>query len=134
MEIRPIFSAMLRSKTGAILIAAQVALTLGILCNALYIVNDRLQLANRPSGVVEDDVFMLSLSPFRKVADVKGMQLEDEAALRRIPGVKSVTWTNQVPLGRRRTPVSRRGATRARTRPSSRRPTPAPDRSSTPSG
>jgi len=100
MEIRPILSAMLRSKTGAILIAAQVALTLGILCNALYIVNDRLQLANRPSGVVEDDVFMLSLSPFRKVTDVKGMQLEDEAALRRIPGVKSVTWTNQVPLGR----------------------------------
>jgi putative ABC transport system permease protein len=100
MEIRPILSAMLRSKTGAILIAAQVALTLGILCNALYIVNDRLQLANRPSGVVEDDVFMLSLSPFRKVTDVKGMQLDDEAALRKIPGVKSVTWTNQVPLGR----------------------------------
>ena len=100
MEIRPILSAMLRTKTGAILIAAQVALTLGILCNALYIVNDRLQLANRPSGVDEDNVFALSLSPFRKVDDVKGMQLEDEAALRKIPGVAAVTWTNQVPLGR----------------------------------
>ena len=99
MEIRPIISAMLRSKTGAILIAAQVALTLGILCNALYIVHDRLQLANRPSGAVEDDVFVLSLDPFRKVDDVKGMQLDDEAALRKIPGVKSVTWTNEVPLG-----------------------------------
>ncbi len=99
MEIRPILSAMLRSKTGAILIAAQVALTLGILCNALYIVNDRLQLANRPSGAMEDDVFQLSLSPFRKVADLKGMQLEDEAALRKIPGVVAVTWTDQVPLG-----------------------------------
>ena len=32
---------------AAILIAAQVALTLGILCNALYIVHDRLQLAGR---------------------------------------------------------------------------------------
>ncbi len=99
MEIRPIISAMLRTKTGAILIAAQVALTLGILCNALYIVHDRLELANRPSGAAEDEVFMLSLSPFRKIADVKGMQLEDEAALRKIPGVKSVAWTNQVPLG-----------------------------------
>ena len=99
MEIRPIISAMLRSKTGAILIAAQVALTLGILCNALYIVRDRLELANRPSGAVEDDVFVLSLDPFRKVDDVKGMQLDDEAALRKIPGVKSVTWTNEVPLG-----------------------------------
>jgi putative ABC transport system permease protein len=99
MEIRPIISAMLRSKTGAILIAAQVALTLGILCNALYIVRDRLQLANRPSGAMEDDVFVLSLDPFRKVDDVKGMQLDDEAALRKIPGVKSMTWTNEVPLG-----------------------------------
>ena len=99
MEIRPILSAMLRSKTGAILIAAQVALTLGILCNALYIVNDRLQLASRPSGAMEDDVFMLSLSPFRKIADLKDMQLDDEAALRKIPGVVAVTWTNQVPLG-----------------------------------
>ena len=100
MEIRPILSAMLRTKTGAILIAAQVALTLGILCNALYIVHDRLELSKRPSGVDEDNVFALSLSPFRKIADVKGMQLDDESALRAIPGVKSVTWTNQVPLGR----------------------------------
>ena len=99
MEIRPILSAMLRSKTGAILIAAQVALTLGILCNALYIVNDRLQLANRPSGTVEDDLFLIRLFPFRKVADIKGMQLEDEAALRRIPGVVNLTWTNESPLG-----------------------------------
>ncbi len=99
MEIRPIISALTRSKTGAVLIAAQVALTLGILCNATYIVHDRLALANRPSGAMEDDVFMLSLFPFRKVTDVKGMQLEDEAALRKIPGVKAVTWANQVPFG-----------------------------------
>ncbi|HEV2607255.1 MAG TPA: FtsX-like permease family protein [Xanthomonadaceae bacterium] len=100
MEIRPILSAMLRSKTGAILIAAQVALTLAILCNALYIVNDRLQLSHRPSGVDEDNLFAIRLYPFRKVADIKGMQLEDEAALRRIPGVVDLTWTNELPLGR----------------------------------
>ncbi|MEO7478013.1 MAG: FtsX-like permease family protein [Lysobacteraceae bacterium] len=100
MEIRPILSAMLRTKTGAILIAAQVALTLGILCNALYIVHDRLELSKRPSGADEENVFTIGLSPFRKIPDIKGMQLEDEAALLRIPGVKSVTWTNQVPLSR----------------------------------
>ncbi|HTD28818.1 MAG TPA: FtsX-like permease family protein [Xanthomonadaceae bacterium] len=98
MEIRPILSAMMRSKTGAILIAAQIALTLGILCNALYIVNDRLALANRPSGADEDNTFLLRLFPFRKVADIKGMQLADEDALRRIPGVVSFTWTNEAPL------------------------------------
>ncbi|HEY2346193.1 MAG TPA: FtsX-like permease family protein [Xanthomonadaceae bacterium] len=99
MEIRPILSAMMRSKTGAVLIAAQVALTLGILCNALYIVNDRLHIAARPSGADEDNVFAIRMYPFRKIDDIKGMQLADEDALRRIPGVTSVAWTNEIPLG-----------------------------------
>ena len=33
MEIRPILSALMRSKTGAILVAVQVALSLAILAN-----------------------------------------------------------------------------------------------------
>jgi putative ABC transport system permease protein len=41
MEIRPILSALLRNKTGPILVALQVALSLAILANALYIVNER---------------------------------------------------------------------------------------------
>ena len=38
MEIRPILSALLRNKTGAMLVAVQVALSLAILANALHIV------------------------------------------------------------------------------------------------
>ncbi len=37
MEFRPILSAMRRNKVGAILIAVQMAITLAILCNALFI-------------------------------------------------------------------------------------------------
>ena len=41
MEIRPILSVLMRSKTGPLLVALQVALSLAILANALYIVNLR---------------------------------------------------------------------------------------------
>lgn len=98
LECRPIFSSMMRNKTGVLLIAFQMALTLAVLCNALYIVSQRLDLAKRPSGAEESETFMIRLYPFREVTDVKGMQLADEAALRAIPGVKAVTWANQAPM------------------------------------
>ena len=57
MEIRPILSSLLRNKTAPLLIAAQVALTLAIICNALYIIRDRLAAAARPSGTDEASLF-----------------------------------------------------------------------------
>lgn len=100
MEIRPIFSALMRNKTAPLLIAAQVALTLAIVCNALYIIQDRLATAARPSGADEANVAELRLYPFRQIADIRGMQMRDLEAIRSIPGVVSAAWTNQVPLGR----------------------------------
>lgn len=98
MEIRPILSALLRSKTGAILIAAQVALTLAIVTNALYVVNDRLAIAARPSGVDEGNVFQINYNGFREIDDQVQMQKRDVEVLRAIPGVVSVAWTNQLPM------------------------------------
>ncbi|KAA2284303.1 ABC transporter permease [Arenimonas fontis] len=99
MEIRPILSAMLRAKTAPLLIAAQVALTLAIVCNALYIIRDRLQVAARPTGADEQNLFEMRFYPHRPIADIKGMQLRDLEALRAIPGVVAAGWTNQIPLG-----------------------------------
>ena len=45
MELRPILSAMRRNKVGAILIGVQMAITLAILCNALFIIEQRIALA-----------------------------------------------------------------------------------------
>lgn len=99
MEIRPILSSMLRNKTAPLLIAAQVALTLAIVCNALYIIKDRLATAARPSGVDEASVSEIRFYPHRQIADIRGMQLRDMEAIRAVPGVVSAAWTNQVPLG-----------------------------------
>lgn len=97
MEIRPIFSAMMRSKTGVILIAVQIALTLAILSNALYVVRDRTSEANRVSGVDDANLFMIAVND-KNTDGVLARQKRDEDALRAIPGVTSVAWTSQMPL------------------------------------
>ena len=103
MEIRPILSALMRSKTGAILVAVQVALSLAILANALHIVNVRQEVAARPSGVAaEGDVFHLLARNLRPLGHNEEMALQKRlaAAARAVPGVVSVAQVSQVPLSR----------------------------------
>jgi len=98
MEIRPILSALVRSKTGALLIIAQVALTLAILGNALPIVLQRLEVSARPTGTDEANVFYTRLFGFKPDIDVPTMVADDYALIRAIPGVEAVARTNQAPL------------------------------------
>lgn len=101
MEIRPILSSLLRNKTGALLIAMQVALTLAIVANALYIVRERMQLSVRPSGVGDEaNTMAIITSSLVKDEDKFQAQKRDEQALRAVPGVVSASWSNQSPLGR----------------------------------
>ena len=101
LEIRPILSALLRSKTGAILVALQVAISLAILTNAVYIVQLRMETVARPSGVTaENDLFSINISN-RKVADHTAQiatQKQEEATIRGVSGVLGVTRVSQTPL------------------------------------
>ena len=98
MELRPILSALMRSKTSMILIGLQVALTLAIVCNALFIIGQRLELMNRPSGMNEADTFVFGSSGFGQGYDVRAVQQSDLALLRQLPGVAAATTTNSVPM------------------------------------
>jgi putative ABC transport system permease protein len=98
MEIRPILSALMRSKVSMILIGLQVALTLAIVCNALFIIGQRLDLMNRPSGMNEADTFVFGSSGFGQGYDAKAVQQSDLALLRQLPGVAAATSTNSVPM------------------------------------
>ena len=93
---------MLRNKTGALLIAAQVALSLAIVANALYIIRDRLALTARPTGVTEEtNLFRIGIAPLKdeETAEAKvAMQQRYADVLRSVPGVTSIAWTNQTPL------------------------------------
>jgi putative ABC transport system permease protein len=96
--MHPIISALLRSKTGAVLVAAQVALTLAIVSNALFVVVQRRDTASRPSGVDEANVFQLQYAGAGDLADRNAMRQRDLEILRALPGVVAATDTNSIPL------------------------------------
>ena len=98
MEIRPILSALMRSKVSMILIGVQVAMTLAIVCNALFIIGQRLDHMSRPSGMNESDTFFFSSSGFGHGFDPRATIREDLAVLSHMPGVASVSTTNSVPM------------------------------------
>jgi len=98
MEIRPIVSALMRSKVAMILIGLQVALTLAIVCNALFIIGQRLERMHRPSGINEADTFWFSSTGFGQGFDAQAVQQSDLAVLRQLPGVAAATSTNTVPM------------------------------------
>src|SRR5471032_437062 len=103
MEIRPILSALLRSKTGAVLIVVQVALSMAILSNALHIVQGRQAVAARPSGVAnEHDVFYVNVKRLRlgDAGEQQATQKRQSATLAGVAGVVSVANVSQTPLSR----------------------------------
>ncbi|HUR87914.1 MAG TPA: FtsX-like permease family protein [Ramlibacter sp.] len=103
MEIRPILSALLRQKTGPLLVAIQVAISLAILANALFIVSERIATSERPSGIGnENDVGYLQVFPLKKPShnEILAQRQTDLRAIRAIPGVKAAAMTSQMPMSR----------------------------------
>jgi putative ABC transport system permease protein len=98
MELGPILSAMRRNKVGAMLIAVQMAITLAILCNGLFIIEQRIALSKRPTGTDEANIFALDNQWVGEPADVAALLQTDLAALRSIPGVVDAYATNAYPL------------------------------------
>ncbi|MGH8122234.1 MAG: ABC transporter permease [Rudaea sp.] len=98
MEIRPIVSALMRSKVAMILIGLQVALTLAIVCNSLFIINQRLERMHRPSGMNEADTFWFDSSGFSKGFDARATEQADLQLLRQMPGVAAATPAWSVPM------------------------------------
>ncbi len=98
MELRPIVSALMRNKAGLILIVVQVAITLAVLCNSLFIVIERSQRVGRESGMNEADTFSIDSMGFAAGYDVRDSRATDLANLAAMPGVIAVTTTNTTPL------------------------------------
>jgi putative ABC transport system permease protein len=100
LQIKPILSALRRHKAGTILIALQIALTLAIVCNALFIVHQRVDRLNRPTGLDESNLIAVQNRYVGKPDTFIPLIKTDVAALRNIPGVESAYVTNSFPLRR----------------------------------
>lgn len=98
MEFRPILSAMRRNKVGAILIGVQMAITLAILCNGLFIIQQRVTLSHRPTGADEANVFVIANQWVGTPPDLAARLQGDLVALRGLPGVIDAFATNSVLL------------------------------------
>lgn len=103
MEIRPIVSTLLRQRTGPLLVALQVAISLAILANAVFVVQQRVAASQRSSGVAdEDNVGYVFVQPLQKYShpDNLAAQRRERDAIAAVPGVASVAWTSQMPMSR----------------------------------
>jgi len=98
MDIRPILSSMMRNRTGAVLVALQIAITLAVLCNAGFIVQQRLEKMDRPTGYDDRNIVTLNVVPADKSLDSPAQHAADRRALAAIPGVTAVSITPQLPL------------------------------------
>ena len=98
MELLSIVTGLRRHKATSALIALQVALTLCIVSNALFVVHDRLVRIDRPTGIDEADFAMFRNEWLAPQGDLKARIEGDLAVLRSAPGVADAFATNGVPL------------------------------------
>jgi putative ABC transport system permease protein len=99
MHFIPILSTLRRHRTAAVLIVLEIALTCAIVCNAIFLIGDRLSRMERPSGVAEDELVRIKITGIGKQADPNALTAQDLIALRSIPGVKYAATTDMIPFG-----------------------------------
>jgi putative ABC transport system permease protein len=99
MTVLPILAALKRHKAGTVLIALQIALTLAIVCNALFIIQQRVAHVVRPSGVMESELLTVQ-NRWVGVDDASTEALTrgDLVALRGLAGVADASYSNSYPL------------------------------------
>ncbi len=98
LDVRPILSALLRNRTGAVLVALQIAIALAVLVNALYIVVQRADKMRRPTGIDVDNVAIVASAGFTQRFQAVPAIQEDLAWLRTLPGVVAASVSGAIPL------------------------------------
>ncbi len=99
MDILPILSTLRRHKLTAWLLILEIALTCAIVCNAVFLISQRLQRMDMPSGVAEHELLQIQVADVLKPVNPYARAQEDLAVLRQVPDVQSVAFSNQVPFG-----------------------------------
>lgn len=98
MDIRPIISTLRRHKTAAALIVLEIALACAIICNAMFLIGNRIETLQQPSGIAESELVSIQLGGIGTQVNAEARTREDLAALRSLPGVRGATAINQIPF------------------------------------
>ena len=100
MEWGPVLRAMLRNKLGVVLIGLQIAFTMTVMVNAIYIINERSRLMARPSGLDEPNTFHITSVGYGEAFSEERVVERDLLTLRGLPGVVNATVINAIPVSR----------------------------------
>lgn len=99
MQIKPVITALRRHKAGTVLIALQVALTLAIVCNAVFLIRQSVAKLAEPTGVDSRDLFVVRNEWVGQPANVDELIRADITMLRRLPQVAAAYASESEPLG-----------------------------------
>ena len=97
MEIRPILASLRRHRIPAFLIVLEIALACAVLCNAVFMISQRVADILVSNAIDEPGISVITLNgadPARAAGDIP----RNLAALRGILGVKAVATTSSMPL------------------------------------
>ncbi|HEY8683580.1 MAG TPA: FtsX-like permease family protein [Rhodanobacter sp.] len=106
MKLHPILSALRRHKTGVLLIALQIALTLAIVCNAMFIIGQRIERVSRPTGIAENNLIRIAQRWLEapsgddpaSIDKLDALQRTDLQTLRSLPDVQEVAASTSMPI------------------------------------
>jgi putative ABC transport system permease protein len=97
MEIRPILASLRKHRIPAALIVLEIALACAVLCNAVFMISQRVADIHLGNAIDEQGLSVITLNgadPARAASDIP----RNIAALRSIAGVAAVAVTTAVPL------------------------------------
>jgi putative ABC transport system permease protein len=98
LTVPPLIAPLRRHPTGAILVIAQIAITLAVLCNTVSLVAHAIALIDRPAGFDTRDTFVMSVEGVTNDFNVASAERADLAYLRALPDVAAATITTGEPL------------------------------------
>src|SRR5580704_5165795 len=100
IPVRPIVSSLVRHKAGVFILACQVALTLAIVANVIFIITQRVALIVQPSGIDEANIIIVDnhwVGPLT-LEEAHARTDADLAALRSLPGVVDAYADYTIPI------------------------------------
>ena len=100
IPVRPIVSSLVRHKAGVFIMACQIALTLAIVANVIFIITQRVALILQPSGIDEANIVIVDnhwVGPLT-LEEAHARTDADLAALRALPGVVDAYADSTIPI------------------------------------
>jgi len=98
MDIQPILTALRKHKIPAALIVLEIALACAVLCNAVFMINQRIGEIRLPNAIDESGLSIIDVQGIDPKTASGDLQ-RDLAALRELPGVTAAAALNMMPLG-----------------------------------